>query len=90
MPSRRSSTGTRPRPASTSRALFEGQEVFREGVDCEKAIPTSLRINLADPSQFDQITAALSQSDDRRDRADPVHGTGGPRRLGLPRSARSA
>ena len=41
------------------RALFEGQEVFREGVDCEKAIPTSLRINLADPSQFDQITAAL-------------------------------
>jgi cell division transport system permease protein len=39
--------------------LFESQEVFQEGVDCEKAIPTSLRINLADPSQFDQITAAL-------------------------------
>ena len=39
-------------------ALFEGQEVFREGVDCEKAIPTSLRINLADPSQFDQIGRA--------------------------------
>ncbi|HEY5905198.1 MAG: cell division protein FtsX [Actinomycetota bacterium] len=39
--------------------LFENQEVFQEGVDCEKAIPTSLRINLADPSQFDQITAAL-------------------------------
>ena len=39
--------------------LFEGQDVFQEGVDCEKAIPTSLRINLADPSQFDQITAAL-------------------------------
>jgi cell division transport system permease protein len=39
--------------------LFEDQEVFQEGVDCEKAIPTSLRINLADPSQFDQITAAL-------------------------------
>ena len=28
--------------------LFENQEVFQEGVDCEKAIPTSLRINLAD------------------------------------------
>jgi len=40
--------------------LFEGQDVFQEGVDCEKAIPTSLRINLADTAQFDQITAALA------------------------------
>ena len=39
--------------------LFEGQQVFQEGVDCEKAIPTSLRINLADPAQFDTITASL-------------------------------
>jgi cell division transport system permease protein len=39
--------------------LFENQPVFQDGVDCEKAIPTSLRINLADPSQFDTITAAL-------------------------------
>jgi cell division transport system permease protein len=39
--------------------LFEGQDVITEGVDCEKAIPTSLRINLADTSQFGQITAAL-------------------------------
>ncbi|CAN5669729.1 permease-like cell division protein FtsX [soil metagenome] len=39
--------------------LFEGQEAFQEGVDCEKAIPTSLRISLADTSQFDQITAVL-------------------------------
>ncbi|HET6714603.1 MAG TPA: permease-like cell division protein FtsX [Actinomycetota bacterium] len=39
--------------------LFEGQEAFQEGVDCEKSIPTSLRINLADPSQFDQIMASL-------------------------------
>lgn len=39
--------------------LFEGQQVFQEGVDCDKAIPTSLRINLVDPAQFDTITASL-------------------------------
>jgi cell division transport system permease protein len=39
--------------------LFEGQEAFQEGVDCEEAIPTSFRINLGDTSQFAQITAAL-------------------------------
>jgi cell division transport system permease protein len=39
--------------------LFEGQQVFQEGVNCEKAIPTSLRINLVDPAQFDTITASL-------------------------------
>ena len=51
--------GQGARPAQQFDTLFEDQEVFQEGVDCEKAIPTSLRINLADPSQFDQITAAL-------------------------------
>jgi cell division transport system permease protein len=40
--------------------LFEGQAVFQEGVNCEEAIPTSFRINLADSSQYDQITAALA------------------------------
>jgi cell division transport system permease protein len=40
-------------------ALFEGQQVFQEGVNCEEAIPTSFRINLGDASQFGQITAAL-------------------------------
>ena len=40
--------------------LFEGQEVFQEGVNCEEAIPTSFRINLSDPAKYDQITAALS------------------------------
>ena len=44
--------------------LFEGQEAFQEGVDCEKAIPTSLRISLADTSQFDQITAVLGCESD--------------------------
>ncbi|HEY6566218.1 MAG TPA: permease-like cell division protein FtsX [Actinomycetota bacterium] len=46
--------------------LFEGQKVFQEGVDCEEAIPTSFRINLADASQYDQVTAALAcDSDDQ-------------------------
>jgi cell division transport system permease protein len=40
--------------------LFEGQAVFQEGVNCEEAIPTSFRINLADSSQYGQITAALT------------------------------
>jgi cell division transport system permease protein len=42
------------------RELFEGQQVFSEGVNCEEAIPTSFRINLAESSQYSQVTAALA------------------------------
>jgi cell division transport system permease protein len=40
--------------------LFAGQTTFLEGVDCEATIPTSFRINLTDPSRYDEVTAALS------------------------------
>jgi len=39
--------------------LFANQPTFTENVDCQKVIPTSFRVRLADPSQFGQITAAL-------------------------------
>ena len=39
--------------------LFQNQRVFLENVNCEATIPTSLRVNLKDPSQYAQITAAL-------------------------------
>lgn len=44
--------------------LFEGQQVFQEGVNCEEAIPTSFRINLAESSQYGQVTAALACAPD--------------------------
>ncbi len=40
-------------------ALFANQPVFIENVDCNKVIPTSLRVHLSDPSRFNEITAAL-------------------------------
>lgn len=43
--------------------LFANQPVFLEGVDCRATIPTSLRANLNDAAQFDQITAALACED---------------------------
>ena len=39
--------------------LFQNQPVFLENIDCEATIPTSLRVNLHDPSQYAQVTAAL-------------------------------
>jgi cell division transport system permease protein len=39
--------------------LFANQPVFLENVNCEEVIPASLRVNLSDPSQFGQITAAM-------------------------------
>jgi cell division transport system permease protein len=39
--------------------IFEGQEVFLENVDCQEVIPTSLRVNLSEVTNFRQITAAL-------------------------------
>jgi cell division transport system permease protein len=39
--------------------IFEGQEVFLENVDCQEVIPTSLRVNLSEVTNFQQITAAL-------------------------------
>jgi cell division transport system permease protein len=40
--------------------LFQNQRVFLENVNCQATIPTSLRVNLKDPSQYAQITAALN------------------------------
>jgi cell division transport system permease protein len=39
--------------------LFANQPVFLENVDCMKVIPTSLRVNLSEVTDFRQITAAL-------------------------------
>ena len=39
--------------------LFENQPVFLENVDCMKVIPTSLRVNLSEVTDFRQITASL-------------------------------
>ena len=39
--------------------LFANQPAFLENVDCKEVIPTSLRVNLSDPGQFEQVTAAL-------------------------------
>lgn len=44
------------------RELFS--PVFTENVDCAKVIPTSLRVKLANTSEFAQITAALGCSAD--------------------------
>jgi cell division transport system permease protein len=44
------------------RRLFEGQPVFVENVDCLEVIPTSLRVNLSEVTDFRQITAALGCS----------------------------
>ena len=43
--------------------LFANQPVFVENVDCN-ALPASLRINLSDPSQFQQISVAMGCSID--------------------------
>jgi cell division transport system permease protein len=40
--------------------LFQNQPVFLENIDCEATIPTSLRVNLHDPAQYAQVTAALN------------------------------
>jgi cell division transport system permease protein len=39
--------------------LFANQPIFLENVDCEKVIPTSLRVKLTDPALYPQVTAAL-------------------------------
>jgi cell division transport system permease protein len=39
--------------------LFENQRVFVENVDCMEVIPTSLRVKLAEVTNFQQITAVL-------------------------------
>jgi cell division transport system permease protein len=44
------------------RRLFENQPVFLENVDCMRVIPTSLRVNLSEVTDFRQITAALGCS----------------------------
>lgn len=44
------------------RTLFANQPVFLENVNCD-VIPSSLRVNLNDPSQYAQIPAALNCSD---------------------------
>jgi cell division transport system permease protein len=44
--------------------LFPNQPVFTEGIDCEKnnPLPASLRVNLVDTSQFEQIAVAMGCS----------------------------
>ena len=42
--------------------LFANQPVFIENVDCMEVIPTSLRVNLSEVTDFRQITAALGCS----------------------------
>jgi cell division transport system permease protein len=48
--------------------LFANQPVFREGIDCEdpanNPLPASLRVNLADTKQFEQIAVAMGCSTD--------------------------
>ena len=48
--------------------LFANQPVFAEGIDCEtpenNPLPASLRVNLADTSQFEQIAVAMGCSTD--------------------------
>jgi cell division transport system permease protein len=39
--------------------LFANQPVFLENIECEEVIPASLRVNLADASQFEQVTALM-------------------------------
>jgi cell division transport system permease protein len=41
------------------RELFANQPVFLENVNCMEVIPTSLRVNLSEVTDFRQITAAL-------------------------------
>jgi cell division transport system permease protein len=47
--------------------LFENQPAILENVSCRDTIPTSLRANLSDTSQFDQITAALQCTNREQD-----------------------
>jgi cell division transport system permease protein len=42
--------------------LFANQPVFLENVDCMEVIPTSLRVNLSEVTDFRQITSALGCS----------------------------
>lgn len=46
--------------------LFANQPVFVEGIDCAKnnPLPASLRVNLVDTSQFEQIAVAMGCSTD--------------------------
>lgn len=46
--------------------LFANQPVFVEGIDCQKnnPLPASLRVNLVDTSQFEQISVAMGCSTD--------------------------
>ncbi len=41
-------------------SLFANQPTFTENVDCEKVIPTSLRVTLSDTTRFDEVTSALN------------------------------
>ena len=47
------------RSCAEFKRIFEGQDVFLENVDCMEVIPTSLRVNLSEVTNFRQITAAL-------------------------------
>jgi cell division transport system permease protein len=49
------------------RTLFANQPTFTENVDCEKVIPTSLRVRLSDPELYDQVTAALACEPNEQD-----------------------
>ena len=44
--------------------LFANQPTFTENVNCQAVIPTSFRVTLADPTQYEQITAALACAPD--------------------------
>jgi cell division transport system permease protein len=44
--------------------LFRNQTSITENVDCQSVIPASLRVNLADAAQYEQIPAALLCSPD--------------------------
>jgi cell division transport system permease protein len=45
--------------------IFATNAAFNENVNCEQVIPTSLRVRLADTSQFGQITAVLGCTRDQ-------------------------
>ncbi len=47
-------------------SLFANQPIFLENVDCQKVIPTSLRVKLTDPALYSQVTAALDCSTDAK------------------------
>ena len=56
--------------------LFANQPVFLEGIDCAKnnPLPASLRVNLVDTSQFQQIAVAMGalSTPPGNNRADPA------------------